>query len=72
MAKVKQKQQLMCKKLELILVRESLESHDKNYRVSLFASQSERPGDTSLSVHVDHVCKSVQEISLKHLFTHLS
>ena len=37
----------------------SVLSHDKTHQVSLPVSQSERPADTSPSVHVDHVRLSV-------------
>ena len=37
----------------------SVLSHDKTHQVSLHVSQSERPADTSPSVHVDHVHLSV-------------
>ena len=83
---LKQKQELMCKELELTMQNEFLElttnlaiatakeevlldvelarkfsvlSHDKTHQVSLPVSQSERPADTSPSVHVDHVHLSV-------------
>ena len=83
---LKEKQELMCRELELTMQKESLElttnlaiatakeeffldvelakefsvlSHDKTHQVSLHVSQSERPADTSPSVHVDHVHLSV-------------
>ena len=46
--------------LDVELAREfSVLSHDKTHQVSLPVSQSERPADTSPSVHVDHVRLSV-------------
>ena len=46
--------------LDVELAKEfSVLSHDKTHQVSLHVSQSERPADTSPSVHVDHMHLSV-------------